>query len=60
MRKATIWPVVGLGGVAVGVVLALPVPVEAGVAFTVLGAGIMMIAGIERTIETRRTQTETT
>ena len=60
MRKATIWLIVGLGGVGVGVVFALPVPVEAGVALIVLGAAITMIAAIERTIETRRTQTETT
>ena len=59
MRKATIWLVVGLGSVGVGVVFALPVPVEAGVALIVLGAGITMIASIERTIETRRTETET-
>ena len=59
MRKATIWLVVGLGGVGVGVVFALPVPVEAGVVLIVLGAGITMIASIERTIETRRTETET-
>ena len=58
MRKATVWLVVGLGGVGVGVVLALAVSVEAGVALIVLGVGITMISGIERTIETRRTETE--
>ena len=58
MRKATVWLVVGLGGVGVGVILALPVPVEAGVALIVLGVGITMISGIERTVETRRTETE--
>ena len=59
MRKATIWLVVGLGGVGVGVAFALPVPGEAGVALVVLGIGITMFAAIERTIETRRTETET-
>ena len=58
MRKATVWLVVGLGGVGVGVVLALTVSVEAGVTLIVLGVGITMISGIERTIEARRTETE--
>ena len=57
MRKATVWLVAGLGGVGVGVVLALAVSVEAGVALIVLGVGITMISGIERTIETRRSET---
>ena len=58
MRKATVWLVVGLGSVGVGVVLALEVPVEVGVALIALGVGITMISGIERTIETRRTETD--
>lgn len=57
MRKATLWLVAGRFCVGVGVVLALPGSVEAGLALIVLGVGITMISGIERTIKTRRTET---
>ena len=58
MRKANVWLAVGLLCVGVGVVLALPGSVEAGLSLIVLGVGITMISGIERTIETRRVENE--
>ena len=58
MRKAVFCLVAGLGGVIVGGVLALAVSIEVWAALVVLGVIIVMFANIERSIETRRTETE--
>ena len=58
MKKAVFCLVVGLGGVVVGGVLALAVSIEVWAALVVLGVIIVMFANIERSIETRRTETE--
>lgn len=56
--KATVWLVVGLGCIGVGVLLALPVSVEGAIALIVVGVVITMISSIERTIGTRGTEAE--